>query len=328
MAGGIYMLTKPSLPEKPDHLDFNSITALLGTSSPRYITFEAGLDFSKKIYWTGSLPFWGNCPPDQIHQLLLSEASEIDFRKLLGCRVIVKSSITPNSYRLHRDVAEKEKALQKSEILFIQIDGTHGSLWVRSDPFNEGDPYQKKWLNTTDFTGVLTTYEKAMNSLPAGFPRNINFIPRPGSNTFVILAGRDDFYEEKTVQHYSSHYWVPVNGSGNFIFVWVPQDFEDDFAGTITGVLEPRGHSDYKTRNNGYADFSAVTGEPLPARYGLIQHRTARAYNDSEIMRGWPIILFGLLSAGAGLFIVILYIAAPGLIFDAWKRSIKSLHKQ
>lgn len=328
MAGGIYMLTKPYLPDKPVHLDFSKVMGLIEKSSPRYITFEARLDFSKKIYWTGSLPYWGNCPPDQIYQLPHPDATENEFRKLVGCRVTGKSSINPYPYRLTRDVSENEKGVQKVQIAFTQIDGTKGRIWAKSDPFNGGVPYEKEWLSKTEFAGVLTTYEQAMNYLPEGFPRNIHFSPRSRSDTFVILGRKDDFYDEKTIQHYSSNYRVPVNGSGNSIFVWLPQGFEEDFAGTITGVLEPRERSDYVTRNKAYAHFSVVIGEPLPARYGLIKYRTAEEYNDREVKRGWPIVLFGSLATGAGLLIVILYIIAPRLILDAWKKAFGSVREQ
>ncbi|MBI2311749.1 MAG: hypothetical protein HYU77_04505 [Betaproteobacteria bacterium] len=87
-------------------------------------------------------------------------------------------------------------------------------------------------------------------------------------------------------------------------------------------------HSDHKTRNKGYAHFSVVTGQALAARYGVIQYRTAKEYNDREIEGGWPFILFGSLIAGAGLLGLMVYIVAPGLIFDAWKRAAASVHEQ
>lgn len=121
---------------------------------------------------------------------------------------------------------------------------------------------------------------------------------------------------------------MPVKGSANSLFVLVTQEIEKDFAGSLTGILEQRERSDYKTRNKGYTDFSIIIGETLPERYGLIQYRTASEYNDAEHGAGWPFVLFGSLIAGAGLIGLIVYLMAPGLILDAWKRAIESVREQ
>ncbi len=53
LGGGSYALTRPYLSNRLDHLNFREVMALIEQSSPRYVEFEAELDFSKKIYWTG-----------------------------------------------------------------------------------------------------------------------------------------------------------------------------------------------------------------------------------------------------------------------------------
>jgi hypothetical protein len=326
VGGGIFMLTRPHLPDKPDRLDFNDVMSLLEQPSPRYIHFQAALDFSKKIYYTGWVPVWGNCPPDRTYPLPHPDAAGSEFTKLLGCTVTAKGSLTPNSvYRLLKNVVEHEKVVRREQRDLAELDGRKGQLWVQSNTFAEGDPQEQQWLTKTDFTGVLATYEQAMQALPEGFPRKIssNVLSKP--ETFVLYDGSNTYYDEKTREQFSSHYWVPVTGSGHSIFVWAPQGFEKEYTGSITGVLEPRDRSDYKTRNKGYAQFSVVTGEALPARFGLMRYQTAQEYNDAEIERGWPIILFGSLIAGAGLLGLIVYIVAPGLVFAAWKRASGSV---
>lgn len=329
IGGGIFLLTRPYLPDRPKRLAFNEVMGLLEQPSPQHINFEADLDFSKKIYYTGWVPYWGHCPPDHLYQLPPPDASEDEFRKLVGCRVMVKGSINLHGiHRLTKDVVEHEKVVRREQRDLAQIDGTKERIWAQSDTFKEGDSHEKEWLSKTAFTGVLATYEQAMNALPAGFPRKISSSALSRPDTFVIYDGSDTYSDEKTREHFSSHYWVPVKGSRNSIFVWVTPGLENDFDGSITGVLEPRDRSDYKTRNKGYAHFSVVTEEALPARYALIQYRTAYEYNDAEIRVGRPIILFGSLIAGAGLLGLIAYVLAPQIIFNAWKRVFESVRAQ
>lgn len=76
IGGGIYSLTKPYLPDKPTPIDLSEVMGLIKKSSPSHITFEAKLDFSKKIYWTGWAPYWGNCPPDQTYPLPLLDSAD------------------------------------------------------------------------------------------------------------------------------------------------------------------------------------------------------------------------------------------------------------
>lgn len=83
-----------------------------------------------------------------------------------------------------------------------------------------------------------------------------------------------------------------------------------------------------RPETRGDAHFTVITGEPLPIRYGIIQYRTAKEYNNAEIGAGWPIILFGALIAGAGLLGLMVYIMARGFIFDAWKREVESVREQ
>lgn len=336
IGGGIYALTRPYLSDKLEHLDFSEAMALIEKSSPRYITFKAELDFSKKIYWTGWFPFWGNCPPDQTYQLPSLDLSEGELRKLLGCTVVVKG-VTPGViHRMGRDVVMDGKVQWKEHKAFVQIGGIKGRIWVESDAFKEkeGDPNgkwvsEREWLRKTEFTGILSTNEQAMKGLPEGFPRKISsgsLLPKP--DTFVIDDSSDTFYDKKSLEHFSAHYWVPVKGGGNSIFVWVRSGFENDFDGSITGVLQPLGNSDPKTRSKKYNDFSVVIGEALPARFGLIKYRTTAEYNDGEHVVGWPFMLAGSFAVGIGIFGLIVYIMAPRLIFDSWKRAIESVREQ
>src|SRR3989304_2764465 len=93
--GGAILLTRPYLPDKPERLGFDAVMNLLGESSPRYVEFEAGLDFSKKIYDTGWVPYWGHCPPAEIHPLPPREAPSSAFEKLVGCRVTLTGPLKP-----------------------------------------------------------------------------------------------------------------------------------------------------------------------------------------------------------------------------------------
>lgn len=56
--GGVILATRPYLPGKPARLDFKQVTCLLEQAAPQYISFEADLDFTKKIYYTGWVPYW------------------------------------------------------------------------------------------------------------------------------------------------------------------------------------------------------------------------------------------------------------------------------
>ncbi|MBI2207492.1 MAG: hypothetical protein HYU41_26980 [Candidatus Rokubacteria bacterium] len=58
-----------------------------------------------------------------------------------------------------------------------------------------------------------------------------------------------------------------------------------------------------------YHHFGVVTGEELPARFGLVRYRTAAEYNDGEHAVGWPFVLTGSLVAGIGLLALVLYVS-------------------
>lgn len=286
------------------------------------------------------MPYWGNCPPDQTYQLPPLDSADSEFAKLLGCTVTVKGARLNMIHRLARNVAVNGKVLWKEHRTLAQINGTNGRIWVESDAFKEQEENpeakwvnEKKWLDKAEFTGVLATHEQMMKGLPEGFPRKISSSVMPLPDAFVIQDGSNTYYDERpfekrALERSSAQYWVPVKGSGNSVFVCVTSGFEKGYNGSITGVLQPRDRSDYKTRGKGYNDFSVVTGETLPVRYGLIQYRTAAEYNDAEHLVGWPFILFGSLIAGAGLFGLIVHIAAPRLIFDTGKKAFESVRAQ
>jgi len=183
-----------------------------------------------------------------------------------------------------------------------EVPGTKGRVWVLSQAFAEADPGEARWLARQTYSGILSAYEAKRAA-------------------FVVHDGSDRFSDERTRAHRSSYYWVPVEATRNSIFVRATPELERTFAGTVSGVLEPRERSDHVTRGKGYRDFSAVTGEELPARYGLIRYASAKEYRDGEITIGWPFVLFGALIAAAGLAGLALFFAAPGLIVEAWKRA-------
>lgn len=319
IGGGVFLLTRPYLPDEPDRVDINEAMRLIERPSPGHIAFDAELDLSKKIYWTGGVPYWGNCPPDEVHPSPPFDAAESEFRSLVGCRVSVKGAIDEGrSYRLTKDSGKDGQ----ERVILASIKGHKERLWVVSDSFKDGAAYEKEWSSKTEFTGVLAPYEQAVKTLPPSSGRSLS------KSAFFVLADSSLFYDDKTIERFSSHYWAPVKETGNSIFVRAARGFEKDFDGRITGVLEPRESSDYKTRNKGYADFSVVTGQPLPARYGLIRYRTAKEYNDAEVSAGWPFMLFGSLIVGAGLIGLIVYILAPGLIFEAWRRAFERVRGQ
>lgn len=100
--------------------------------------------------------------------------------------------------------------------------------------------------------------------LSPGLPVGVSRIPPSaapsGSDVYVIHVGSEDYYDEKTRTQLSRQFWVPVQGSGDGLFVRVAAGTEDEYDGSITGVLELREHPDYGTRNKGYGHFSVVTG--------------------------------------------------------------------
>lgn len=309
--GGAILLTRPHLPDKPERLGFDAVMSLLGESSPRYVEFEAGLDFSKKIYDTGWVPYWGHCPSAEIHPLPPREAPSSAFEKLVGCRVTLTGPLKPAG-RL---------AVRKEQRVLAELPGTKVRILVASEAFKEGDSREAQWLAKGSYGGVLSTYEHAMVAWQAGKAA-------PNAASFIIHDGSDRFSDEKSRAQRSSYFWVPVKGSRQSMFVRATPELEKSFTGSIAGVLQPLERSDPKTRNRGYGHFSVVTGQALPARYGLVQYRTAKEYNDAEIGVGWPFAMFGALIAAAGLAGLVVFIAAPGLIFDAWKRAFEEVRAQ
>lgn len=200
ISGGVYFLTRPYLSDDLEHLNFDEVMGLIEDPLPRYITFDAELDFSKKIYWTGGVPYWSHCPPDQIYQSPSPDAAESEFMNLLGCRVTINGSIKPDRiYRLSRDIIEDKRVVGAEQTDIAPIDGTKDRIWVKSNILKAGDPEEQEWMNKQEFTGLLATYEQVMKTLPVGFPRNVSYSALPWSKTYVIYSYSDDFYDEKTV---------------------------------------------------------------------------------------------------------------------------------
>ncbi len=327
--GGIYLLTRPYLSDTLDWWDIGELPGLIEGASPRYVAFAAEPDFSKKIYRTGVwFPYWGHCPPDRTYPLPPPGAPETEFRKLVGCRVTAKGSLNRNYVlRFTKDRMQDGKVVGREQVALAPLHATGERIWVRSETFRPGDPAEEEWLKRRDFSGVLTTHEQAASILPAGF------IEKPASTALLppgrfVMYSDTELLSQKELQQVSSHYWVPLKGGRLPVFIWATPDFEESFDGTITGVLEPRNRSDFETRNREYAQFSVVTQEALPARFGVIKYRTAMEYNDSEVRVGWAFITFGWLLVGAGVFGILVYIVAPRIIADAWERAFGSVRKQ
>jgi hypothetical protein len=326
MGGGILHLSRARLSETPVRLTLSEAMRLVEQPAPRLVSFAAELDFSRKIYWTESVPFWGPCPPDQTVSLPIPLPPGTDLVALVGCRVSVRGALNPTmAYRFTRATRGDDTAARPEQLTLAPIAGTKETLWVRSPDLRPGDAAEKDWLSGSDFEGVLAPRDRAVSAFPEGFPRRITSGPLARPGAFVIHGRGAGELDPRTREHFASHYWVPVEDTGNTLFVWATPALEQGHAGTVTGVLEPRERSDPRTRNKGYADFSVVTGEPLPARYGLIRYATAAEYNDAEVGVGWPFVLFGGLTAGAGLAGLVLYFMAPGLILRAWQRAVRSL---
>jgi hypothetical protein len=123
LGGGVVRLMGPSLPDQPQRLELDAVMNLLGQPSPRHVTFEARLDFSKKIYETGWVPYWGNCPPSEIRRLPPGDAGALD--RLVGCRVSVAGPLKP---------AGRVGTEEQGRRTLAEVPGTGGRLWPRS-PF-------------------------------------------------------------------------------------------------------------------------------------------------------------------------------------------------
>ncbi|MBW1782666.1 MAG: hypothetical protein JRL30_18220 [Deltaproteobacteria bacterium] len=320
LLGAAYYGTAEPLSTQPEDITPEGAAELLRQSDSIYIRMKAELDFTKKIFRTGGWsPYWGNCPPDTIYGLPRADAAKTEFRKLLGCRVQTTGRLSEDVTRLVQKTADNRSTSEPMHVDFTPLTLTGRRIWVRSAFFKKGDAREQEWLRTRNFSGILSTMDKALRTLPKGYI-NLQYAPRTiRPDTYVIIPCAE--YKDRARDYFSTHFWVPVKGSGPCLFVWASTDFEVSFAGIITGVLKPLGKNDHETLENEYLQFEEVTGNKMPERFGVIRRQTAEAVNRHTSGAAGVFLVFGLMWAGGGLLGIVLYIGGPRIIYSAWQKA-------
>lgn len=318
-----YSMTKPLSKEAGDITLANAVK-LIRKSEPKFIRLNAELDFENKIFRTGGWsPFWGHCPPDTLHELPDADAPETEFHEWLGCRVQTTGRLSDNMTRLVQKTPDNASSSGPMQVNFATLSDTRRRIWVRSDFFKKGDAYEKEWLKTGKFSGVLSTMDQAMRTLPKGYI-NLRYAPHTISpGTYVMVPGYE--YEGRSSDYFSTNFWVPVKGSAFSLYVWASNEFEASFDGVITGVLEPLGQKDHDSLENEYLQFEVVTGNEMPKRFGVIKLQTGEDYNRHMSGVAGVFLIFGLMWAGGGLFGMVVYIGGPRIIYNAWQKAAEEL---
>jgi len=318
-----YGTTKPLSKEAEDITLANAVT-LINKSEPKFVRLNAELDFENKIFRTGGwAPYWGHCPPDTIHESPDADGPETEFRKLLGCRVRTTGHLSDDVTRLVQKTPDNGSGSDPMQVNFVPLSETGHRIWVRSDFFKKGDAYEEEWLKTENFSGILSTMDKALRTLPKGYI-NLRYAPRtvrPG--TYVIVPC--DEYKDRAREYFSANFWVPVKGSASSLFVWASNEFEASFDGVITGVLKPLGQKDHDTLENEYLQFEVVMGNEMPERFAVIKRKTGEDYNRHMSGVAGMFLIFGIMWAGGGLFGMVVYIGGPLIIYKAWQKAAEEL---
>ena len=316
--GAAYYGTRDRLPTRPEDIDLAAAHELVAGSTPRYVRLSAEPDFSKKIYRTGAwAPFWGNCPPDEIHEIDADDDGMDDLRDLLGCAVTLSGRLDIGEARTVRWPQYSAEGDIRT-VALAPVTGTDQGLWVRSEVVSGAAIDLLSWQAETTFSGILATYDQALAGLPAGLSEYARQVLPARPEALVVFP--DEPYTGESLAYFIRHIWVPVKGSDR-VFYHTTTDRETDPGHTITGVLVPLALTDYQARNRSYDHFATVTGHPLPERIGVIEYPTAQAYNDRLSGYSGIFMIFGAMWTMFGLIGIALYIVAPGLIFNAWKRS-------
>jgi len=182
-------------------------------------------------------------------------------------------------------------------------------MWVRSPFFELDDPLEAEWLETTGFSGTLSTYDQSLQALPRGFVsrRLAGYPVRP--HAYVINPAHE--YEGRSLEFFRSHFWVPIEGAHNALFLWADTRSEGAPADALTGVLECFSLSEHEARSREYAQFGFVLGEELPRQIGVIELRSAEDYNREHSGAASAFVIFGIMWLGSGLVGIALFAMTP-----------------
>ncbi len=320
--GAAYYGTRHRLPPTPETVDLAIAHERVEGTDPSYIDLAAEPDFTRKIYRTGAWsPFWGNCPPDEIWDISADQADAEDLRGLLGCAVNLYGRIDIAEARTIR-WPPQATADKIRTVSIAPVSGTDERIWVKSTIAEGPSINLSDWQTSRSVTGLLATYDQALATLPSGFYEYARQMLPARPDAFMVFP--DEPYTGESMDFFSTHFWVPVNGSDR-IFLWTTADQEAGYGQTITGVLQPMSLDDYDARNRCYAHFETVVGHALPERIGIIKYATAQAYNDKLSGYAGIFLVFGLLWTVLGLAGITLYVLAPGLIYGAWQQAWKQV---
>lgn len=322
LLGAAYYASRDRLSNTPESIDLDAAHRFVQGASPHHVKLSATPDFSSRIYRTGIwAPFWGNCPPDEIHELDAAETAHMDLDRLLGCRVVLSGRVNIGEARTIRWPSHAQLK-DATTVSLVTVQGTRKRIWIRSEVVKGGAVNMTPWQRQTTFSGILASYPQALSALPKGLATQSRYQLPNLPNAFVICPHTP--YSDESLTYFASHYWVPVKESNN-LFLWTSTEAEPLFDGVIDGVLMPLSSRDYKARDRCFAHFEAVTGQALPERFGIIEYPTAEAFNRKLSGYSGIFTIFGILWVVCGLTGVVLYIVAPGIIFDAWKQALNAL---
>lgn len=322
LSGAAYYASRDRLSNTPESMDLDGAHRLVLGASPRYVRLSAEPDFSFRIYRTGAwAPFWGNCPPDEIHELDVADTAHMDLERLVGCRVEFSGRVDMGEARTVRSPSHAQLK-DATTVSLVPIQGTRKRIWIRSEVVKGGAVNMTPWQHQTNFSGILATYPQALSALPKGLATQSRYQLPSHPKAFVICPHTP--YSDESLAYFRSHYWVPVKES-NRLFLWTSAEAEPLFDGVIDGVLMPLSSSDYKARDRCFTHFDTVTGKELPERFGIIEYPTAEAFNRKLSGYSGIFLIFGILWTVCGLTGIVLYIVAPGIIYDAWKQALSAL---
>ncbi len=322
LLGGAYYASRDRLSDLPESIDLNAAHDLIQGTSPRYVQLSAAPDFSKRIFRTGNwAPFWGNCPPDEVREFNAADIADIDLGRMLGCRVVLSGRVDMGKARTVRFPANAELK-DAMTVSLVPVQGTGERVWIRSEALEGRAVNMNSWQHQEAFSGILSTYPQALGALPKGLATQSQYQLPHLPDAYVICPHTP--YSGESLAYFTRQYWVPVKASDN-LFLWTSADAEPLFDGVIKGVLMPLALTDYKARDRCFAHFEAVTGQALPERFGIIEYQTAEGFNRKLSGYSGIFLVFGILWTICGLSGIVLYIMAPGLIYEAWKRALKAL---
>jgi len=279
-------------------------------SKPHYVSIEAQLDTSQRIYLSGlSKPYYASHPPYEVVALNeVRQGNDHAVESLLGSRVEVSGMLDPRVLVIELIREETDQQTDKktqwvqNQRYIAPVISSQGLIFAVSPIYSPDSEAGEQWCKQSSFTGRLSRFDDLSRNV-SGLGQQMQDIRQEyrlhgieiPQESVVVLTGRQA--QDVSKEDWVGLCYVPIVGSDNHLFVKLNGEQELGIDGLISGVLKPRTGS----RLSG---FSHVLQTQLPDRVGVISLQTAAAYNEEHQSFALGLVIHGLMFSGLGWWMI------------------------